>query len=220
MAAHGPQTAEHVGASKGPSGSAGRRVPSDARMAIKRMPLSLVSLSPFSPIAPRAPRSPSKMQRSSVPCSHTSLQSPKSPHFCTRTRTFGSYIYLSIPIHYYPTYDYRPLRLPRATATQESSRLNQKIFHLPDGPDQRTRDEAMRAAMGAELEGKPIPDGNPNQWADRTKSRVQFDYDAYAEVERWWASGGGRQLLEALGGVRGGHKSSSSSVKMMVKSRL
>ncbi|KAI0260564.1 hypothetical protein BGY98DRAFT_1192830 [Russula aff. rugulosa BPL654] len=62
--------------------------------------------------------------------------------------------------------------LPRATATQEPSRLNQKIFHLLDGPNQRTRDDAMRAAMAAEL--------------------------AYAEVERWWASGG-REQIEALG---------------------
>src|ERR1700733_7651482 len=47
-------------------------------------------------------------------------------------------------------------RLPRATVSQEASRLNQKIFHLPDGPEQRARDKAMRAAMAAELEGKPI----------------------------------------------------------------
>ncbi|KAI0249405.1 FAD/NAD-P-binding domain-containing protein [Lactifluus subvellereus] len=95
---------------------------------------------------------------------------------------------------------YQDLRLPRATATQESSRLNQKIFHLYDGPEQRARDEAMRAAMAAEIERKPIPDGNPNQWADRTKTRIQFDYDAYAEVERWWTTGGGRQHMEALAG--------------------
>ena len=160
------------------------------------------------------------MQRSSVHCSLTSLQLPKSPRFCTHTRTFGSYIHLFPFIHDHLR---RPTtRLPRATTTQESSRLNQKIFHLPDGPDQRTRDEAMRAAMGAELEGKPIPDGNPNQWADRTKSRVQFGYDAYAEVERWWTSGGGRQLLEALGGQSSsdGHKLSSSVKMVMVKSRL
>jgi salicylate hydroxylase len=95
--------------------------------------------------------------------------------------------------------------------------LNQKIFHLLDGPDQRARDDAMRAAMAAELEGRPIPDGNPNQWADRTKNHIQFDYDAYAEVERWWASGG-REQVEALGGHSdGGH---GSSAEMALKSRL
>ncbi|KAI9457211.1 FAD/NAD-P-binding domain-containing protein [Lactarius psammicola] len=51
---------------------------------------------------------------------------------------------------------YQDLRLPRATATQQSSRLNQKIFHLPDGPEQRERDAAMREAMAAELE--PVVD--------------------------------------------------------------
>jgi salicylate hydroxylase len=90
--------------------------------------------------------------------------------------------------------------------------MNQKIFHLPDGPEQRARDDAMRAAMAAELEDKPIPDGNPNQWADRSKSRVQFGYDAYAEVERWWTNGG-RQCLEALSAGTGRRE-------MMVRSRL
>ena len=57
----------------------------------------------------------------------------------------------------------------------------------------------MREAMAAELEGTPMPDGNPNQWADRSKNRIQFDYDAYAEVEKWWV-GGGRERIEALAG--------------------
>ncbi|KAN0111235.1 FAD/NAD(P)-binding domain containing protein [Russula decolorans] len=112
---------------------------------------------------------------------------------------------------------YQDLRLPRATATQESSRLNQKIFHLLDGPEQRARDDAMRAAMAAELEGRAIPDGNPNQLADRTKNHIQYDYDAYAEVEQWWASGG-REQIEALGGHGdGGHE---SFAEMVLKSRL
>jgi len=72
---------------------------------------------------------------------------------------------------------------------------------LPDGPEQRARDAAMRAAMSAELEGKPIPaQGNPNQWADRAKNRTQFSYDAYAEVERWWVNGG-RKQIETLAGT-------------------
>ena len=78
----------------------------------------------------------------------------------------------------------------------------------------------MRTAMAAELEGKPIPDGNPNQWADRTKSRIQFEYDAYGEVERWWTSGG-REQMEALGEHAGGDCAhDSSSVGMALKSRL
>ena len=43
---------------------------------------------------------------------------------------------------------YERLRYDRASATQASSRLNQHIFHLPDGPEQEKRDagRAVRAA--------------------------------------------------------------------------
>ena len=55
----------------------------------------------------------------------------------------------------------------------------------------------MRAAMAAVIEGKPFPaQGNPNLWADRERSRTQFSYDAYAEVERWWANVGRVQIEE------------------------
>ena len=74
----------------------------------------------------------------------------------------------------------------------------------------------MRAAMAAELDGKPIPDGNPNQWADRTKIRVQFDYDAYAEVERWW-TGGGKERIEALAGGSGCNCDHDSSAEVIVE---
>lgn len=115
-------------------------------------------------------------------CSGTPHQSRKFPPFCVHTKIFGSYCNSPFVPRTQSTTtlitNQAKKRLPRATvpATQESSRLNQKIFHLPDGPDQRVRDDAMRAAMAAELEGKAIPDGNPNQWANRTKSRIQFDY--------------------------------------------
>ena len=137
------------------------------------------------------------------------------------TKTFGSYSFFAPPPpHHHPfpsitTNQAKKHRLTRATATQESPRLNQKIFRLPDGPDQRARDDAMRTAMAAKLEGKPIPDGNPNQWTDRTKSRIQFEYDAYHEVERCW-TGGRREQVEALGGhADGAHD--SSSVGMALK---
>ena len=88
----------------------------------------------------------------------------------------------------------------------------------------------MRAAMAAELENndddgrggnKPSisTDGNPNQWADRTKSRFQFGYDAYAEVERWW-SAGGRERIEALAGNDGDRGVEGGRGVMMVKARL
>ncbi|KAI0032304.1 FAD/NAD-P-binding domain-containing protein [Vararia minispora EC-137] len=91
---------------------------------------------------------------------------------------------------------YESLRYARCTETQNSSRLNQHIFHLPDGPEQEARDASMRAAM--ELESiYPAPPraatgdagqtkGNQNQWADRAKSQIQFGYDGNAVANQWW----------------------------------
>jgi salicylate hydroxylase len=105
---------------------------------------------------------------------------------------------------------YQDLRYPRCSATQASSRLNQFIFHLPDGPEQQKRDAAMRQAWDAEkaagvggeqhttAEGT-VPaivdtDGNPNQWADKKKSLQQFGYDADKVAEEWWAEVGERTI--------------------------
>lgn len=46
---------------------------------------------------------------------------------------------------------YESLRHARASATQHSSRMNQKIFHYPDGPEQQARDKAMRYVSGSFL---------------------------------------------------------------------
>ena len=88
---------------------------------------------------------------------------------------------------------YQDLRLPRTSMVQESSRLNQHIFHLPDGPEQRERDDNMRKAMALELSGNSEAlqresDGNQNQWADKKKNDDLFGYDADAEVDKWWAA--------------------------------
>lgn len=85
---------------------------------------------------------------------------------------------------------YQDLRLPRTAAIQRSSRLNQHIFHLPDGLEQRERDEGMRKAMALELSGALNNEtvGNQNQWADKKKNDVLFGYDADAEADKWWAA--------------------------------
>ncbi|KAF7366395.1 FAD/NAD(P)-binding domain-containing protein [Mycena sanguinolenta] len=100
---------------------------------------------------------------------------------------------------------YQALRYPRTTDTQLASRLNQKIFHLPDGPEQEARDISMREGMESSLReerGEISRDdlaGNANVWADRPKNRIQFLYDAEVEAERWWMSAGQRWSLgEAL----------------------
>ncbi|EJD02574.1 FAD/NAD-binding domain-containing protein [Fomitiporia mediterranea MF3/22] len=100
---------------------------------------------------------------------------------------------------------YEVLRHTRTALTQASSRLNQHIFHLPDGSAQEERDASMRAAMAAECSkwgitsregyndkmmqspmGEFNGEGNSNQWADPRKNSEQFGYDADAEAERWW----------------------------------
>ncbi|KAJ7165085.1 hypothetical protein C8R46DRAFT_1098142 [Mycena filopes] len=97
---------------------------------------------------------------------------------------------------------YQTLRHPRTTETQLASRLNQKIFHLPDGPEQEARDLSMRQGMEDSLReerGEPAlygSAGNANVWADRTKNRVQFCYDAEAEAERWWSARAEREHID------------------------
>ncbi|KAF8837679.1 FAD/NAD(P)-binding domain-containing protein [Paxillus ammoniavirescens] len=102
---------------------------------------------------------------------------------------------------------YQSIRYARTAATQASSRLNQQIFHLPDGPEQEKRDRQMRAAMEAELRearGQPpvwtsdFSKGNANQWADKEKNRIQFGYDADEEAEKWWWDQG-RSSIACLG---------------------
>jgi salicylate hydroxylase len=102
------------------------------------------------------------------------------------------------------------LRYPRTSATQLSSRLNQKIFHLPDGPDQEERDTKMKEAMKAELEsiehGWPENlswEDSPNQWADKRKNVEQFLYDADLEGEKWWEKNRAR-LGEGVAAVAAG----------------
>ncbi|KAG9309242.1 FAD/NAD(P)-binding domain-containing protein [Chiua virens] len=119
---------------------------------------------------------------------------------------------------------YESIRYARATDTQASSRLNQHIFHLPDGPKQEERDRQMRAAtvaalkevsedvaqrvrntatvpgvsadmnLGGNTNKEDANRGNANQWADKDKSRVQFGYDADVEAEKWWKEHGMRTI--------------------------
>ncbi|VDC03434.1 unnamed protein product [Peniophora sp. CBMAI 1063] len=88
---------------------------------------------------------------------------------------------------------YQELRYTRCTEAQLSSRLNQHIFHLSDGPEQEARDESMRKAMANEaIYPAParLPEssglGSANQWADRSKNIEAFGYDADKAAQEWW----------------------------------
>jgi salicylate hydroxylase len=97
-------------------------------------------------------------------------------------------------------YAYQSLRYDRATATQRSSSLNRDIFHHPDGPEQEARDRDMRAAMEDALrvargeKSTYVLAGNANQWADKTKSDIQYGYDADEEAEKWWLANGDKLM--------------------------
>jgi len=95
---------------------------------------------------------------------------------------------------------YQDLRLRRTAVAQESSRLNRRTFNLPDGPEQRERDEKMRSAMALELSDNSGASGggsgvNQEQWGDKEKNDIFFGYDADAEVDKWWVAHG--KKLEA-----------------------
>ncbi|KAG2052590.1 FAD/NAD(P)-binding domain-containing protein [Suillus hirtellus] len=100
-------------------------------------------------------------------------------------------------------YAYQSIRYHRATATQRSSSLNRFIFHKPDGPEQEERDREMRAAKEDALrvargeKSTYTLTGNSNQWADKTKSDIQFGYDADEEAEKWWLVNGKRLMALA-----------------------
>lgn len=125
--------------------------------------------------------------------------------------------HLSHPAELKPLLEgYQALRLPRASATQRASRLNQRLFHLPDGPGQEGRDASMRAAMAKELERVRIErelrkatmgDGDEgvehaNQWADKRKNDEAFGYDADEEAEKWWVENGAKLCAEAVSTAR------------------
>ncbi|KAF8338508.1 hypothetical protein F5887DRAFT_1237385 [Amanita rubescens] len=89
------------------------------------------------------------------------------------------------------------LRYDRATGTQLMALSLQKVFHHPDGPEQRERDAAMIKAMEVvlkEARGEAIPKDafgkNPNAWVDKAKKDALMAYDADEAVEEWWSEHG------------------------------
>ena len=188
MASYGPKASADLGLPKGTPGALGRRVPSDAGMYATLRTWWHVLTDPLSDSLTvlKAPRLQPKTQLSSAHYSRMSLTRTSSCHSPSLPGPPVCCISFFLPPSPNHSSTHRTPRLPRVSTTQDSSRLNQKIFHLPDGSAQRARDEAMCTAMVAELSerGKLIPTvGNPNQWADRTKSRIEFGYDTYTEVE-------------------------------------
>ncbi|KAF8625450.1 hypothetical protein AX17_006851 [Amanita inopinata Kibby_2008] len=92
---------------------------------------------------------------------------------------------------------YEAIRYDRATGTQLTALSLQKVFHHPDGPEQRERDASMRQAMELTLKearGEEVPKDafgkNPNAWVDKAKKDALLGYDADDVVDEWWSEHG------------------------------
>lgn len=73
------------------------------------------------------------------------------------------------------------VRKTRNRMVHDASFAHGLMLHIPDGPVQRARDEAMRP----DVEGTPTSE-SPNQWSDPTVSQWAYSYDAEAEIHRAW----------------------------------
>lgn len=84
-----------------------------------------------------------------VPVSVSSPPSDSSSKDSTNTNTATKTTFNPLHLaHLLRTYE--SLRHARTSRTQSESRLNQRTFHHPDGPEQRARDASMREGMAYE----------------------------------------------------------------------
>lgn len=76
---------------------------------------------------------------------------------------------------------FEQVRMKRSYQMQEASLLNGKLWHFPDGAEQKARDEATRA----EVEGRHFV-SSANQWSDPVTQWWAYGYDAEMEVAKAW----------------------------------
>ncbi|PYI11283.1 salicylate hydroxylase [Aspergillus sclerotiicarbonarius CBS 121057] len=73
---------------------------------------------------------------------------------------------------------YEKSRKPRAETVQQSGSENRITLHLPDGPEQRARDEQFRASLKS--------GANPDRWTDLETQKFLWGWDAEkAALEAW-----------------------------------
>ncbi|KAL5335593.1 hypothetical protein BJX70DRAFT_390532 [Aspergillus crustosus] len=93
------------------------------------------------------------------------------------------------------------IRKPRVTRVHHASFGHGLILHLPDGPVQKARDEALRGelaqtAVGHLETGLPDITESPNQWSDPTLTQWVYSYRPEVEVHQSFE--GGVLLAKAL----------------------
>ncbi|PWY91983.1 salicylate hydroxylase [Aspergillus sclerotioniger CBS 115572] len=73
---------------------------------------------------------------------------------------------------------YQKSRKPRAETVQQSGSENRITLHLPDGPEQRARDEQFRASLKS--------GSNPDRWTDLETQKFLWGWDAEkAALDVW-----------------------------------
>ena len=77
---------------------------------------------------------------------------------------------------------FESLRRDRCYTILDSSRNNAGIWHLPDGPAQRERDERMKKGSKAKFDSTQIEEHNPNRWSDAKFQPWMFGFDVYEDV--------------------------------------
>lgn len=85
---------------------------------------------------------------------------------------------------------FETVRIKRSSQIQEASLLNGKIWHFPDGPEQKTRDESMRP----EVEGQSFS-WSANQWSDPVTQWWAYGYDAEKDMEDGWKAMSGKSKV-------------------------
>ncbi|KAL1981680.1 hypothetical protein VTN96DRAFT_2343 [Rasamsonia emersonii] len=73
---------------------------------------------------------------------------------------------------------YERSRKQRAETVQQSGTQNRITLHLPDGPEQRARDEQFRQAMNG--------GANPDRWVDRETQKFLWGWDAEEAAVKAW----------------------------------
>ena len=77
---------------------------------------------------------------------------------------------------------YEEVRQSRVRPMHEASYRHAYTVHLPDGPEQKARDDAMLAEVAGDYFIK-----SPNQWSDPTTQMWAYQYDAAGAIRSAWA---------------------------------
>lgn len=74
-------------------------------------------------------------------------------------------------------------RKPRVKLVHTASYRHGLMLHLPDGPVQRARDEALRPSINT-----PSIRESPNQWSDPVLTQWAYSHNPISEIDRLWSN--------------------------------